>query len=487
MILIKISKLIQQPEGRTIEFKERLPKKSDLNKTIVSFANDAGGVLILGIKDNPREVVGIAGNNLIDIEEQLSSLIHDSCKPTILPDISFQNVDGRYIIVIQIAKGNNPPYYLKSKGEMDGTYIRVGSSNRKATPEILEELYRKRSNISFDSVAVYNKTADELDLESLMVQFLEIVGEELTPTVLEKLNLIHQEHNQNYPTNGLVLLSDDALRHKLFPYSKIECARFKGEIPGDFIDQKTIDVPLSLQAEEAYQFLLRHISQGSSYEGVYRKDRWEYPVIALREVVRNAIIHRDYALTGKDIKIAVFDDKIEITSPGNLLPTIDFNELESGQSDIRNKVLAPVFKKLGIIEQWGNGLKLISEDLKQYPEIEFRWTQPGMSFRATFLKINYKAEQERELSAGNDNQLRPITTDYDRLRPIVFGYDQLEIEEKVILLYLLDNEKITRKEAVRIIGFGETKTKEIFNDLLKKELIIRQGKGRGTYYILKPA
>lgn len=90
--------------------------------------------------------------------------------------------------------------------------------------------------------------------------------------------------------------------------------------------------------------------------------------------------------------------------------------------------------------------------------IEFQWTQPGMSFRTIFLKINYKAEQEREFSIRNDNQLRPI----------IFGYYQLEIEEKVILLYLLDNKRITRKEAVRIIGFGETKTKEIFNDLLKK-------------------
>lgn len=96
-----------------------------------------------------------------------------------------------------------------------------------------------------------------------------------------------------------------------------------------------------------------------NYEGVYRNDRWEYPIIALREVIRNAVIHRDYSLTGKDIKIAIFDDKIEITSPGKLMPTVDFDEMFAGQSDVRNKVLAPVFKRLGLIEQWGNGLQLI--------------------------------------------------------------------------------------------------------------------------------
>src|SRR5699024_6160378 len=150
---MKINQIIQQPEGRTIEFKGNLPKKSDLNKTIVAFANDAGGTLILGVKDNPRKIVGIPEEELVMLEEKLSSLIHDNCKPTILPDISFQNIKGKYLIVTRIAKGNNPPYHLKSKGEAEGTYIRVGSTNRKAMPEMIEELYRKRSNISFDSLA----------------------------------------------------------------------------------------------------------------------------------------------------------------------------------------------------------------------------------------------------------------------------------------------------------------------------------------------
>lgn len=141
----------------------------------------------------------------------------------------------------------------------------------------------------------------------------------------------------------MVLLSDDELRKQQFPYSKIECARFKGTVPGNFIDQKTIDSNVSLQAEQVYQFVLRHISQSSAdYQGVYRNDHWEYPIVAIREVIRNAIIHRDYSLTGKDIKIAIFDDKVEITSPGKLMPTVDYSDMDSGQSDIRNKTLAPV-------------------------------------------------------------------------------------------------------------------------------------------------
>jgi predicted HTH transcriptional regulator len=138
-------------------------------------------------------------------------------------------------------------------------------------------------------------------------------------------------------------------------------------------------------------------SQGSTdYTGVYRNDRWEYPVIAIREVIRNAIIHRDYSLSGKDIKIAIFDDKIEITSPGNLMPSVDFNDMESGQSDIRNITLAPVFKRLGIIEQWGNGLKLIADQLQGYPEIELSWKEPGIAFRVTFGHENYQQSDESQ-------------------------------------------------------------------------------------------
>ena len=298
-------------------------------------------------------------------------------------------VEGKHIVVVKINKGSNPPYHLKSKGIQKGTYIRVGSSNRLADKDIIEELERQKSNISFDALPVYTKEIHEIDLYSFEKQFKEITGETLDEIILSKLNLWVVEQDRKLPTQALLLLSDDPLRTQLFPYTKIECARFKGTVPGNFIDQKTIDAPLSFQAEQAYKFILRHISQGSEYEGVYRKDRWEYPVVAIREVIRNAVIHRDYSLRGKDIKVAVFDDKIEITSPGKLLPIVDFNEMEAGQSDIRNIVLAPVFKKLGIIEQWGNGLKLIYNELKDYPEIEMQWNEPGMVFRVSFIKKKY--------------------------------------------------------------------------------------------------
>jgi ATP-dependent DNA helicase RecG len=490
-----ITKRLEQPEGRTLEFKEALPTQADLNKTMIAFANDAGGDLYVGVQDNPRKVIGVNENELLTIEEQLSNTIHDSCEPIINPEISFLKYQDKHLIEVKIHKGSAPPYYLKHKGVEKGTYIRVGSSNRLANIEIINELKRHKEQISFDSLPVFNLELRELDWHSFRNQFLEKTNETIDDVVLRKLGLANNEQGETRLNHAMLLLSDDPKRTQLFPYAKIECARFKGVVPGDFIDQKTIDVPISLQAEQAYQFILRHISQGSTYDGVYRKDRWEYPVIAIREAIRNAVIHRDYSLKGKDIKIAIFDDKVEITSPGKLLPTVDFNEMEAGQSDIRNKVLAPVFKKLGIIEQWGNGLQLISDELKPYPEIALKWSEPGMSFRLSFINLRFDKEQESRPittdydrlvpdSAGLVPDNRRIMPDYGRLRTITDDYARLDIEEQKILIYVLDNKIISRKEAVKFLNLKETKTKETFHKLLEKGLISREGEGRNTHYKL---
>lgn len=409
----KLAEIIQQPEGRRLEFKASLPTNAELAKSIVAFANDAGGEFFLGIQDKPREVIGLEEDSLIGLEEKISNIIHDQCAPAILPEIFFLNYEGKPILVTKIHKGSAPPYHLKNKGVEKGTYIRVGSTNRQASPEMIAELERQKQNISFDSELVFRKTAGELNLDSFKELFQVKTNESLTNQVLSKLELIKSEQGKVLSTNALVLLSDDEIRKQLFPYAKIECARFKGTVPGNFIDQKTIDVNVGLQAEQAYQFVLRHISQGTTdYTGVYRNDRWEYPIIAIREVIRNAVIHRDYSLTGKDIKIAIFDDKIEITSPGKLMPSVDFSDMESGQSDIRNKILAPVFKRLGIIEQWGNGLRIIAEELQPYPEIAFSWNEPGIAFRVTFTNKNYQQQYEskHELQHEFDNELSAIGT-----------------------------------------------------------------------------
>lgn len=392
---MNIKEILKQPEGRRLEFKATLPEHSDLAKTAVGFANDAGGELYIGVSDDPRRVVGLDEDKLMEMEEKISNTIFDRCYPAILPEIKFVSENDKHLIQVTIFRGSTPPYYLKEKGKLQGTYIRVGSTNRLADEAIIAELERRKRNISFDSEIIPEKPVADLNIDGFKTIFKEKAGEELTDQALRKLDLVKEMQGVKYPTNALILFADDSLRNSMFHYAKVECARFKGISSEEFIDRKSITTNISTQAEEAYNFVLRHINQGAKVEGVYTVQRWEYPVKAIREAIRNAVVHRDYSLTGKDVKVAIYDDMIEITSPGLLPPSIDYAAMESRQSDARNKVIAPVFKRLGIIDQWGNGLTLIASELKEYPNIQLRWKEVGLSFQVQFVKLDYLEKQER--------------------------------------------------------------------------------------------
>jgi len=137
-------------------------------------------------------------------------------------------------------------------------------------------------------------------------------------------------------------------------------------------------------------FIKKNIALGSTIGEIYRKDRWEYPLEAIREGIVNAIIHRDYSILGSDIKVAIYDDMLEITSPGSLPDALPVEELGTGRSEIRNRVLAPIFKELKLIEAWGSGIQKMRKELDQYPEIELSLREAGNAFQVQFAKKDYK-------------------------------------------------------------------------------------------------
>ncbi len=467
---MKINEIIKEPEGRRLEFKRELPAVADLAKTIVSFANDAGGELFIGIQNEPRELVGIPEDDLMKIEEKISNIIHDHCQPVIIPDISFHGENGVSYIRVQVYRGSNLPYYLSNKGMKDGTYIRVGSSNRQADSDIIAELERQKRNISFDSDLIHDRSIEDFNIEPFKIFFKDKTGEELDETALKKLELLKKHQDNWLPTNAYVLFSENPERKELFSYAKIECARFKGISSGDFIDQLTIDENISSQSEAAYNFVLRHINKGAQVKGVYTESRWEYPIVALREAIRNAVVHRDYSLTGKDIKVAIYDDMVEITSPGKLMPSIDFNELEARQSDIRNKIIAPVFKKIGVIDQWGNGLKLIADELKRYPEIEFKWFEKGLQFQLQFIKKDFKTSEQfnSDFELIGQNIGTKLGLSWDQVSTkLVPGWNQ------VINLLEKAESPIGIKEMMHILEWNSrTKfRKKYINPLLEEEIM----------------
>ena len=190
-----------------MEFKAELPEHSDLAKTMIAFANDAGGDLYIGVADEPRKVVGLDEDKLMAIEEKISNIIFDRCYPAILPEIKFISEDNKHLIQVTVFRGSTPPYYLKDKGKLQGTFIRVGSTNRLADESIISELERRKRNISFDSEVIPDKPVNDLNIDNFKTMFKEKTGEELSDQALRKLDLVKDMQGAEYPTNALILFS----------------------------------------------------------------------------------------------------------------------------------------------------------------------------------------------------------------------------------------------------------------------------------------
>ena len=465
---MNLAKQIQKGESKTLELKEKLPKNSNIAKTVIAFSNTTGGKLIIGVNDE-REILGIEDIALFEIQDKIASIISDQCSPNIIPEIYSVNIENKLVLVIEVVRGNLKPYFLKSQGKAKGTYIRIGATNRLADLDNINELERQKRHISFDEEICYETTFEDLNTSPLYDRF-EKIGRPLTPEKLKNLKLVKSENNILFPTNALMILLGE------FPHSMVKCARFKGTTMDVFIDKKEYSGDIFSILENTQNFILNHINLGATINGLYRKEVYEIPEVAIREALVNALIHRNYVNRGRDIKVGVYDDVVNIVSPGSLPNNITMEDILNGRSESRNRVLANIFKELGLVEQWGSGIGRIINTCKEYG-----LPTPKIEEKNDFMDIEIIRPQE-----SLQPEERTITDDYGRLRTITDDYGRLSPEKQKILLYLLDQQSINRSTASPLIEAKSSKTSEILAQLVDEDkLIIRQGKGPGTYYTLK--
>jgi len=451
--MMKASKPIwEQPESRRLEFKEGFPKGARVAKTAIAFANGAGGKIVFGVRSEPREIAGVPDEGLFSLEEKISNHIFDNCAPTIVPEIYIQAVEGKNLLVVEIFPGSQKPYYLKSKGKLQGTYVRIGSTNRQASEEMLAALEREKRKLSFDALPFYDLSAEDLDLRRFLEDYRTATGRILNEGKLKNIGLHVPERKTLFPTHAAILLSESDVRNRLFPFAKIECARFKGTETKVFLDQTTVEGPVYATVEPCLAFIKRNIALGSRIGEIYREDRWEYPLEAVREAITNAVVHRDYAILGSDIKVAIFDDMLEITSPGPLPDTLPPEELGTGRSEIRNRVLAPVFKDLKLIEAWGTGIQKMRNELARYPEIELVLQEVGHAFQVQLRKKEErgigKTQAESETDAGHrtstgqvpDKHRTSAKLDPERLNLLGFCKEQRSVKDMMTFLELRHRE-----------------------------------------------
>ena len=402
-------------EGKNIEFKREIPKRHEkLLKDVIAFSNSTGGKIFIGIEDKTNEVIGIGEKNPFRLADDISNMIFDSCTPIIDPEITIQTLEGRTVVVVEVFPGRMRPYYLKSFGKEQSSYIRINGTSRPADDRKLKELELEGQKISYDTLPEIDMEYSEREAKILCnamekvaydvqttcvtreiqetsldpeknTEKTEIINK-MTIEKLEDLGLLCRIGKDLQPTHAFRLMTKNKIR-----YAKIQCALFKGTERDIFIDKREFDGPLYVQLEDAYRFVLKHINLGAKIEGLHRKEAYELPVRTIRELITNAVVHRSY-LDESCIQVCVYDDRIEVTSPGMLYGGLDMQSAKSGKSKCRNTAIAESFRYMGLIEAWGTGIPRMIKECREYGLREPVFEELGDSIRATIFRENEELE-----------------------------------------------------------------------------------------------
>jgi ATP-dependent DNA helicase RecG len=339
-------------EGKTIEFKRDLSSPKNLLKTLVAFANTAGGRVIIGVDDQTKQSMGVEFP--LDDEERLCSLIADSISPRLVPNIEMVTVQDRTLLIVEVYLSNSRPHYLRSEGSENGVYVRLGSSNRQADRELIGELRRSSQGVSFDAMPMPDLTESDLDLAAAQKCFGD--RRQLDQQGLLMLRLLCEDQGKLVPTKGAMILFGKNREFHL-PDAWVQCGRFVGQDKAAIFDHIELYDSLPQMVDSIMLFLKKHAMRGADFSEIRRRDVWSIPLGILREAVINALVHTDYSQRGAPIRVAFFDDRIDIENPGILLPGMTIEDMKRGISKIRNPVIARVFRELELIEQWGSGVR----------------------------------------------------------------------------------------------------------------------------------
>lgn len=329
-------------ESKNVEFKVQRPKDSSkYMKTVVAFSNGHGGCIVFGVDDTSLEVVGIPKEKVFSEIDAITTAISDSCEPVVIPDVYLQTIDDKTIIIAEISAGKQRPYYIKSMGIKEGTFIRVSGTTRHADRELAAEMYYEDEGRSYDKVICRDRTVSDEEIEELCRQMKEVAianaksevqkeaVKDVTKNVLLSWGLLAEaEDGSIQPTNGYVFL-----RGEDYFLSQIQCGMFKGNTRSVFVDKREYDGPLWKQIDEAFQFVLRNIHLGARLNGIYRQDIYELPPDSIRELIINAVMNCSF-LQSSHIQVAIYDNRLEITSPGGLMPGVTLDKMKEGYSKI---------------------------------------------------------------------------------------------------------------------------------------------------------
>jgi len=436
-----------EKESKLLEFKEKLTDWNKIVKTCVAFANGSGGEIIVGVKDETREIIGISTKEEDDFYESIPNKIFDTISPIIIPEIYEKNFGKKNVFIIRIHAGSKKPYYLKKEGSSTGVYIRVGPHTRRLPSEEIEILLNTSRGISYDSQSIDAPLSAVKNSSTLQ----ELYGHKLSSQLLEREGVLKKDsHGKLLVTRAALLMFADT-PDEFVPEAIIICSLFKGEVGRDIIQTREISGAIPLIINDAISVINSWLEKDFRFKKIKYIGKIPIPKLALREAITNALIHRKYSIVGA-VKIAVYENRIEIFSPGQFPSTITPENLGDGSTFLRNPLLAKFARKLHLIEKLGSGIKIIFEECKKA-----KIRRPLFLENGDFVKVIFYFERDTTLK----NDLAELIKN--------------EFKEK---------DTLRIEDILKIANVSRNTVTNTFRDLMKQNIVERVGKGRGVFYKL---
>jgi len=417
-----VVELLSEREGTRLDFKRDLSSMARVLETVCSLLNTAGGTIVVGVEDHTRVVLGL--DDVERQEEKLANAVASSIEPQPTVQLEIVTYEERDLLLLRAAYAAGP-FFIKGKGKERGTFVRVGSNSLPASPEKVAELERARRMGAWDQEPAPGLTRDDLGDEAVG-RWFDVVGERPTDAKLRSLGVLVKYGGRLVPTRaGIILFGRERPIH--FPDAQIRCVRFRGAdkskpaVKSEDNDETVLD-----GIGAAVRFIERNTDRIVRITGRTRREELDlYPRIAVREILNNAVAHADYAVEGASIFVAVYSDRLEISSPGTWPPGFSREDFESGVSLRRNKAISRVLMRLGVIEGYGSGYDRVVAACRDggYPEPE--WIENGPQIKVVLRPHPGSGGASRRKAATTQAPQTRYTSE-ERRDLILAAIDELE-------------------------------------------------------------
>ena len=474
--LVELVKQVLNMKCETQNIELKTAKQScpeNLYDTLSSFSNTKGGIIIFGIDEkHGYKVVGVDDSQSLQkkvIEQSLSM------EPVVRPLFTVIKYDGKIICSAEIPEMDSfsKPCFYKGKGKSKGSYIRVGDADLPMTE------YEMHSFEAFKF-----KTEDELRTkERVDSSFLNnvLLDGYLAKLVNKKMGLINFEKNKILQLEGIIdkngkptlcgILNFGSLPQIFSPNLDIVAVKCVTNNYGEedengirFADNKRIDGTLSSMLQQALSFISNNTKKATYINPVTgkREDKDEYPLKALREIILNALIHRDYSqYTENDpIRIEIYEDRIEVTNPGGLYGRLSMDQIGMVRSDIRNPYIASILETMEITENRYSGIPIIYEEMKKANLLPPKFEDDRGVFKVTLYNAKVKEEKENITDKIIDICKKPRTKEFlakefgfDEKHPAYFINSYIKpLIEKGILKYTIPDKPKSKNQKIVVAG-----------------------------------